>query len=133
MNLEKLEDLVYKEKIELIEYPMENTKARIIQNTKYSFIFMDRKQIENRIEEKCILAEELGHYYSDALYSPLYYDKELVDKNEYKATKWAFKALINKERLISLSQQNLSKYEISEELGVTEELLEKAYNYYAQN
>jgi len=27
MNLEKLEDLIYKEKIELIEYPMQNTKA----------------------------------------------------------------------------------------------------------
>jgi len=59
MNLEKLEDLIYKEKIELIEYPMQNAKARIVQNTKDPFIFMDRTQIENSIEEKCILAEEL--------------------------------------------------------------------------
>lgn len=133
MNLEKIENLVYKEKIELVEYPMENTKARILQDTKDSFIFIDKTQIENSIEEKCILAEELGHYYCDALYFPLYYDKELVDKNEYKATKWAFKALIDKEQLISLSKQNLTKYEVSEELGVTEELLEKAYNYYMHN
>lgn len=133
MNLDKLENLVYKEKIELVDFPMENTKARILQNTKDSFIFIDRTQIETSIEEKCILAEELGHYYCDALYSPLYYDKNLVSKNEYKAAKWAFKALINKEQLIALSKQNLTKYEVSEELGVTEELLEKAYDYYMYN
>ena len=59
MNLEKLENLAYKEKIELIEYHMENTKARIIKNCEDTFIFIDRKQIRNSIEEKCILAEEL--------------------------------------------------------------------------
>ena len=133
MDLEKLENLVYKEKIELVNCNMHDTKARIIQDNKNSFIFINKKQIENTTEEKCILAEEMGHYYCDALYSPLYYDKELVNKNEYKATKWAFKTLVSKEQLISLLNKNLTKYEISEELGVTEELLEKAYNYYMQN
>jgi len=85
------------------------------------------------LKKNVFLLRSYGHYYTDSMYSPLFYDKELVDKNEYKATKWAFKALINKERLIALSKQNLSKYEISEELGVTEELLDKAYDYYVQN
>lgn len=133
MNLEKIENLVYKEKIELFEYPMNNAKARLIRNNMGTSIFIDKNKINDTIEKKCVLAEELGHYYCDALYSPLYYDKHLIDKNEYKATKWAFKTLINKEKLISLLKLNLNKFEIAEELGVTEELLEKACNYYFNN
>lgn len=133
MNLEKLENLIHKEKIELVNCNMHDTKARIIQDNKNAFIFIDQHRIENSIEKKCILAEELGHYYYDALYSPLFYDKQLIDKNEYKATKWTFKTLINKDKLKKLSKQGYADYEIAEELGVTEELLEKAYNYYQYN
>jgi len=133
MNLDNLKNLIFKEKINLVECPMTNTKARIIRDTNEQCIFIDKKQIHNPVEEKCILAEELGHYYNDALYSPLYFDKVLIDKNEYKATKWAFKTLIDKQQLISLCQQNLNKYEIAQELEVTEELLEEAYKYYMHN
>lgn len=133
MNLEKLQNLIHKEKIELVNCNMHDTKARIIQDNKNSFIFINRKQIENTTEEKCILAEEMGHYYCDALYSPLYYDKQLVDKNEYRANKWAFKTLISKNKLKKLSKKGYANCEIAEELGVTEDLLNKAYNYYFNN
>lgn len=59
MNLEELENLIYTEKIELINHSMKNTKARIIQDLNDTFIFIDNAQIENSIEKKCIYAEEL--------------------------------------------------------------------------
>jgi len=96
-------------------------------------ILLNKNDIKTNKEELCTLAEELGHYYCNASYPIECTDKTLIDKAEYRATKYAFKTLINKERLIALSKQNLSKYEISEELGVTEELLDKAYDYYVQN
>lgn len=133
MNLEKIENLIHREKIELVNCNMYDTKARIIQDNKNSFIFINRKQIENTIEEKCILAEEMGHYYCDSLYSPLYYDKQLVDKNEYRANKWACKTLVNKDKLKKLSKKGYNNYEIAEELGITEELLKKACDYYQYN
>ena len=48
---------------------------------------MDYSKIETYTEEKCLLAEELGHYYYDAYYC-LSSDKEYIDKQEYKALKW---------------------------------------------
>lgn len=74
-----------------------------------------------------------GHYYCNACYDIECKDKTLIDKAEYRANKWAFKTLIPKDNIISYLQEEKTKYEVSEELGVTEELLEKAYNYYMYN
>ena len=86
MELADLEDIAQREKIDIINFKMKKTKARIINYTS-SYIFMDYSKIETYTEEKCLLAEELGHYYYDAYYC-LSSDKEYIDKQEYKALKW---------------------------------------------
>ena len=53
------------------------------------------------INEKCTLAEELGHYYMDATYPASCTDKILIDKQEYRAKKWSYYVLIPFENLKS--------------------------------
>jgi len=133
MNLNKLYDVAEKEKIYVKEMRLNEAKGMYITCNDIDVILLNKNDIKTNREELCVLAEELGHYYCNANYPLECTDKTLIDKAEYRATKYAFKTLINKERLIALSKQNLSKYEIAEELEVTEELLEKAYNYYMYN
>lgn len=88
--------------------------------------------IKDSSEEKTILAEELGHYYCNAFYNSNYSSTE-INKREFRATKWAFKSLIPFKKLQELYEEGCRyTYEFAEELGVTEELIEKAYNYYSE-
>ena len=64
-------------------------------------IGMNYSIIETSSEEKTILAEELGHYYMDATYPASCTDKVLIDKQEYRAKKWSYYALIPFEKLKS--------------------------------
>lgn len=81
------------EKIDIFNYKWNNVKARIFEIENSYFIALDNSKIENSIEEKEILAEELGHYYCNALYY-LDSDKILKDKCEYRALKWAYSVLV---------------------------------------
>lgn len=74
-----------------------------------------------------------GHYYCNAFYNSNY-SKSEIEKREFRATKWAFKTLIPYSKLKELINKGYKYYyEFAEELGVTEDLLEKAYNYYKVN
>lgn len=86
MELIDLENIANREKICISNFKMRKTKARIIEYNN-TCIFMDYSKINSYTEEKCLLAEELGHYYYSAYYT-LNSDKEFIDKQEYKAMKW---------------------------------------------
>lgn len=86
MELLALEQIAKKEKIDIVSCKMRKTKARVIEYDN-TCIFMDYSKIHTYTEEKCLLAEELGHYYYSAYYT-LNSDKEFIDKQEYKAMKW---------------------------------------------
>lgn len=58
MELVELENIAYREKIDIINYKMNKTKARIINFENYH-IFMDYSKIDTYTEEKCLLAEEI--------------------------------------------------------------------------
>ena len=92
------------------------------------------KKILNTYKEKEVLAEELGHYFSGVLPTPPfstdYYIKLIRSKNEYKAKKWLVNKLIPFDTLKQFLGQNMSKYEISEEIGISASLIEDAFNIY---
>ena len=97
-------------------------------------IVLNYKKIDTSTKEKCVLAEELGHYYQNAVYSPFCSDVSFISKQEFKAKKWAFKQLISPTEIKKLISKGINtKYEIAEELGVTEDLLCLAYQYYIEN
>lgn len=105
MDLNKLYDIAEREKIDVYNFKMNKTKARIISNNGMH-IFMDYSQIDTYSEEKCLVAEELGHYFYHAFYS-LSSSQTLVDKQEYKAKKYSYNMLIPFEKLKSaISKRN---------------------------
>lgn len=99
------------------------------------YIILDNKL--DGIDEKMALAEEIAHYevgvtpslpfYND------YFNMLIRSKNEFKAFKWLANEIIPKDKLKWFLKQNMNKFEIAEELGITVEFVEKAYNLYEDN
>jgi len=131
MKLKKLYHIAEKENIDIINFKMKNKAIIGCIGNNYS-IGLNYSIIQNSSEEKTILAEELGHYYCNALYNSNCSNIE-ISKKEFRATKWAFKTLVPYNKLKELYIQGCRyTYEFAEELGVTEELIDKAYNYYSE-
>ena len=131
MELKKLYDIAEKEDISIIDFKMKNKAIIGCINDNYS-IGLNYSIIKNTNEEKTILAEELGHYYCNALYNSNHSSSK-ISKMEFRATKWAFKILVTFSKLKQLYKEGFRyTYEFAEELGVTEELIKKAYNYYLE-
>lgn len=90
------------------------------------------KNIDSSVEKACVLAEELGHFYTsvgDIL------DQSNISniKQERRARSWAVHKLIPLERFIEAFKKGCrSRYEIAEFLEVTEEFLEQSLKFYSQ-
>lgn len=131
MELKKLYEITERENINVIDFKMENKAIIGCIGDNYS-IGLNYSIIKDSSEEKTILAEELGHYYCNALYNSTYSNAE-IGKKEFRATKWAFKTLVPFKKLERLYEEGCRyTYEFAEELGVTEDLIKKAYNYYSE-
>lgn len=133
MNNLDIYKIAEKEKIKIFNYHWTNCKARIFEIDNSYYVGLDYEKIENSIDEKEILTEELGHYYCNALYR-LTDDKELKRKCEYRARKWQFKTLVPLIKLKNLFEKGYKySYEIAEQLEVSQELVQIAYKYYREN
>lgn len=131
MELNKLYDIAEKENICVIDFKMKNKAIIGCIDNNYS-IGLNYSVLGNSNEEKTILAEELGHYYTNTLYNENYSNIE-ISKREFRALKWAFKLLVPYSKLKELSEKGYKyTYQFAEELGVTEDLIKKAYNYYSE-
>lgn len=93
MTLNKLYDLTEKEKIKVYDWHIEDCNGIYLNYNKINAIALNYDELGTYVEEKCTLAEELGHYYMDATY-PIFADKVLIDKQEYRAKKWSYNVLI---------------------------------------
>ena len=132
MELNKLYSIADKENISVFNTRMKN-KAIICEVDNNYYIGLNYRKIDNSVQEKEILAEELGHYYCNALYN-INSDATTIMKKEYRAKKWAFQTLIPYQVLLSLKEQGYTAiYDIAEKLDVSQELVETAYNYYKEN
>ena len=131
MELNTLYDIAEKENIKIYNYNIDSVNGAFINYEGINAIAMNYKNIDTEAKEKSILAEELGHYYYDATYSPLCTDTFLISKQEYRAKKWAMKTLIPLKKLIEKNSGYI--YEIADEFGVTEDLITFAYQYYMEN
>lgn len=132
MELLDLENLAQKEKITINNFKMNNHKARII---KYNgcHIFMDYRRINTYTEEKCLLAEELGHYYYDGYYT-FKSNQLFIDKQEYKALKWKSLACVPLNSILNCFLKGICNlWDIAKELNVEPNMVEFAYDYYKEN
>lgn len=133
MTLDYIEDLISKEKINLIDTYLEDTEGAYINYDKINAILYDSSKIKNSIDKKEILTEELGHYYFDATYK-FTSNKNSIERQEYRANKWKCLTLVTKNDLKKAKEKGFSTlYEIAEELCVKEETVAFAYNYYKEN
>lgn len=99
------------------------------------YILLDNKLYG--VNEKMTLAEEIAHYEVGVTptipFKNDYYNMLIRSKNEFKAFKWLANEIIPKDKLKWFLKQNMNKFEIAEELGITVEFVEKAYNLYEDN
>ena len=100
MNLIKLYDLAEKENINVYDCPVADIEGIFLNYKNIKVIGLNYKKIKTQSKEKCILAEELAHYYCDATYK-IDSDFQLISKQEYRAKKWSYYTLIPYEKLKS--------------------------------
>lgn len=87
-------------------------------------------ELHTRTEKACVLAEELGHYYTstgDIL------DQSSVSnrKQEARARLWGYKHMVTIEKLISAKRAGCrNSYEIAEHIGTTKEYFLEAIEKY---
>ncbi len=95
-------------------------------------IALNKHYIADSKEETCIVAEELGHYYTS--YGDLLdeaTDKTVVRKQEEKARRWAAKRILSLNDIIKAYEYGAStRLEFAEYLETTEDFLCWAIEYY---
>lgn len=127
MNYESLLDEAHQDGLIVKEKPLKYNNGRI-RGMKIAI----RKDIDTTIEKSCILAEELGHYYTT---TGNILDQSVVmnRKQERRARLWAYDKMIGLHGLISAAKAGCqSQYEVAEYLGITEEFLNEALTAYRQ-
>ena len=124
MNYEKLLDEAQDENLIVKEFSLRANKGRIKGNR-----VAIRKDMPTT-EKACILAEELGHYYTsqgDIL------ELDTVDaaKQEQRARLWAYDKMIGLQGIISAYKHGCSSlHEMASYLDITEEFLREALQRY---
>lgn len=124
---EKLLQEADKENIEVVSLPLhEKTKGLYCDG-----VIAINKNIPTTAERACVLAEELGHYYTS--YGDILDQRITANrKQEVKAKRWAVKRLVPLKNIIKAYEAGCrSLFEMAEYLGMTEEFLclaFKAYN-----
>ena len=100
-------------------------------------IILDKPVIETCAEETVILAEEMGHYETDALYmiettinSPI--SRSNIAKFEAQARYWSYERLLpaNEIRNVIKRHKTIDTEELAEHFGVTAEFLHNTVDYY---
>ena len=131
MNILDVYKIIDKEKINVIQYRWTNVKARIFELDNNYHIGLDNQQIDNSIEEKEILAEELGHYYCNALY---YINDNAIAKRkcELRAKKWAYSILVPLQKLKEKIAQGLNLYDLADYFDVDIKYMIDCIDFYSE-
>lgn len=131
MELNRLYDIADNEHIILRDWHIEDCNGIYLNYDKINVIALDYDELGTYIDEKCTLAEELGHYYMDAKYNYHTTDNTLKSKQEYRAKKWSYTALIPFEKLKSAIKNGLYEiYQLADYFEVTYEYMQNAINFY---
>lgn len=106
---------------ESLSLPLQDGSCAIAMNPWY---------LHTQAEEKVKLAHELGHCETGAFYNR-YAARDLRQKHENRANKWAIKKLIPEDELRAAFRDGYREpWELAEYFGVTEDFVHKAIDYY---
>lgn len=88
------------------------------------------KNIPTTSEKTCVLAEELGHYYT-TVGNILNTSITANSKQEVKARRWAIKRLVTLKKIVQAFKAGCrNMYEMAEYIGVTEDFLQSSFKFY---
>ncbi|MCR4442181.1 MAG: ImmA/IrrE family metallo-endopeptidase [Peptococcaceae bacterium] len=117
-----------KEQIEIAYLPLKDRLKGLYGDN----VIAINSNINTTAEKACILAEELGHYHT-TVGDILDQTKLNNKKQEKRAHVWAYKRLVPLDKLISAYEARvMNRFELAEYLGVTEDFLNKAIDYYKE-
>lgn len=126
VNLINLYELADENGIEIHHFPT----RQVISMSCEGNIAINCDKVETTVQEKEILAHELGHCITGAFYyghSPY----ELKAQKEYKANKWAVHTLIPYGDLVDALINGITeRWSLAEYFGVTEKMIDMACKYY---
>lgn len=126
-TFEQLEEQACKDGIDIIERRFNSERIKGLYCND-SIALSDK--LETSTEKACVLAEELGHHYTTSGNIIDMQDIRNITQ-ERKARVWAYDELIGLTGLIRAFERCCqSRYEVADFLGVTEEFLSDALNYY---
>lgn len=118
---------------EIYDWHIEDVNDMYINIDKVNAIALNYNRIGTYIDEKYVLAEKFGHYYSAATYSPYCQDFQLISKQERKAKKWAYSTLIPFDALKRAFQKGiLETYDLAEYFEVSEKFMYHCLSFYLQ-
>ncbi len=136
-NLKELCNYAKKEKIIVQDFDFggdTNWKGHCTYDDKNNCMILLNDTIANETQRKCILAHEIGHFKKSIIQNNIlsnkYRDILARSINDFRANKWAINELIPFNTFKSFIGTNKSKFDIANELDVTEELIEFAYYIY---
>lgn len=132
INNEDLYLIAEQEGVSVLTFPLPECTAMAMPNGEDKYVVgMDPSVFENKKRERVVLAHELGHCESGAVYTR-YQDKLHRAKAEYSATKWAVHKLIDRDEFISLLKKGYRVWELAEEYDVTEDFIKEVYHFYCE-
>ena len=123
--------------IDIVDDKFSNTKKAVCMHiTPDKVIFIDKPSVESDCEEVSILAEEIGHFETGALYiitsthnTPIARANRI--KYEAKARHWAFKKYLPPHEIAqAIEHEGSDDYAIAEYCSVTVCFLRDAIEYY---
>lgn len=113
------------------------TKATCLSYKENNIILIDYDLLENQIDEKMVLLEEIAHlevgFSPTAPFSCDYCNKLQRSKNEYRALKWIVHKYIPYTRFVDLITQFKSYYDIADKLNIPMNFLEKCFQVYEED
>lgn len=94
--------------------------------TGHTQMILLNKNLPIQAEKRCVLAEELGHYYTT--FGNITDQTDVRNrKHEKRARNWAYEKLVPLDKLVAASRLGIrNRYELAEYLEVTETFLEEA-------
>lgn len=130
MNFDSMAFEVEEHGIEIIEYKLSNTRIKALYSDE--IITLNAAYAATEVENKCVLAEELGHYYTSS--GNILDINDLRNaKQEKRARNWAYEKLVPLDKLIEAFKDGVkNRFELTEFLDVTEEFIEGAIKHYRQ-
>ena len=131
IELNKLYEIAEKEDIKIYNWHIEDCYGCYLNIDKINVIALNYNELGTYIDEKIVLAEELGHYYYDATYTLESTNKVLISKQEYKAKKWSYYTLVPYKSLQSAIIKGFrTLWDLANYFNVTYEYMQNCIDFY---